>query len=92
MKEGTKGLGTPVWKLWIWIPACTILALFIYLCGALATRVMWEKGKITQGSWTYSTVVFIYRPLDQVSASSPDFRYAFKACVDFLVPENKDGK
>jgi len=52
---------------------------------------MWERGRISEGSLTYRAVLFIYRPLEHLSASSPTFSQAFKACVDVLVPENKDG-
>ena len=66
-------------------------AVLVYLSGALAIRVMWERGRISEGSLTYRAVLFIYRPLEHLSASSPTFSQAFKACVDVLVPENKDG-
>ena len=92
MKAHAENPAEPSETRWcFWIPACMMTTLILYLASALATRVMWEHGTISQGSATYHAVVIFYRPLDIVAAASPRFKSAFKACVDWLVPDNRDG-
>ncbi len=90
MKANAGHPRSPCEKLWLWIPASMTSALLIYLAGAIATRVMFERGKLPQGSWRYRAAVFIYQPLETVTASNLKFWSAFNACVHVFIPEKKD--
>ena len=71
----------------LWISVCVVFALVIYFAGAVATRVMFERGALRQGSLTLRCLEFVYAPLESLYFASPVFRDAFDSCVHVFVPK-----
>jgi len=76
----------------LWISVCVVFALIIYFAGAVATRVMVERGTLTlpRGSLTLRCLEFVYAPLESLYDASPAFHNAFDSCVRVFVPEPKE--
>ena len=72
--------------------ASVFAALVIYVAGAITARVMYERGRLQQGSRTFRTLEFVYTPLQSATDSSPVLEGWFESCVGMFVPKRQDEK
>jgi hypothetical protein len=77
---------------WIVLPTGIFAALVIYVAGAITARVMYERGRLHQGSRTFRTLEFVYTPLQRVTDSSPGLEGWWESCVGMFVPKGKEEK
>jgi len=75
---------------WLWFPTGTLAVLMLYFCGAVAARVMYERGVLGHGSPTFQALDWFFTPLKAVARHSPVFREVFDWCVVVCLPETDD--
>ena len=71
-------------------PTGAVAILMLYFFGAVAARVMYERGYIREDSTTLNALSYIYAPLSALAESSPAVEGAFEWCVSIFVQKKPD--
>ena len=79
-------------RLWLWVLGWAMVALLIYLAGAVLGDVMCKRETISTASPTHRVLESIYLPVEVLYESSQSFRNGFDACVSLFLANRDEGK
>src|SRR5689334_10052483 len=89
MKGRTETLGRDASRPWLMMLALSFAVVVIYIFGALASRVLYARGILRDGSGTLDFLDTAFTPVHSIYSHSPAFKAGFDWCAGIIIPKQK---